>query len=458
MSAAALNYPVPTLLNWNANATSSPPGDSSKPDSKIPAIGKYLDIWGPERDNDLILILDGYNTMFQLRPGNLVERWFEVQRKANARIEERLGSTAMVVEGISQKVVFGARKNCQPNQPDDVDCYAVPPSMLPEGVYGPDTDKAVADERQGSQSKFRERYLDTGFKIGEMAAMKKLYGKAAHEMGSEETMFPRIFGEQEYQREVIRERYRSTASRYWYNFLWFFGVQPRGILDPHPTHKKMDPAPGCPFEYGIGLDYEGLLGSSTAFAEKETEFIRYNDTKSIGEATRTLKMLKQKVWAIPEDITRSPAPFWSPNGRKEAGFPEDLDWDNIPLYTNMWTGVVPASVHHDPRANEDRDKALKKAAWDKAWYSKTKSLRALMDLHINEPYKAFVTLKEEVNLLGGGGGEVAWWPMHEQKWATRTDIPGEGNEFVGWEETCEGFEGELFNDGKGVWKPPRLDY
>ncbi len=466
-----LRYPVPTLLNYGQNFT-----DAEARVQKIPAVLSYLSTLHSSRDGDLVLLVDGYDVWFQLRPEVLLERYFEVNRKANARVTKRLGSKAVEKEAIEQKVIFSAQKKCFPRDEDDPACFAAPESTLPRDVYGPETDKAVSNE-ENPYIKFRPRFLNAGIVMGELGAVRKLFARAQERLeqeqlegrrggSSDQTTFSQIWGEQEFSREVLRERYLSTSQRIGRKIKAVFGMKAPSIISPHPTHKLMPSsatagAGAASFEFGIGLDYESLLGHPTVFAEYDSEWLTYSDAASISKATQTLGITPQRVSSLPDDIARSLPPFWTQNPQEVSSFlpPITTPWSNTTsLLTNLWTATVPALIHHNAHMNDF--KTQRTAAWPRIWFQA--HARALLDANVLEPYRPFAVTRSTG--MKGGSRETAWWGRENRKWDTHVAGVEKEKEWVGWEALCGGKSGlvgaeeEVFRDGKGAWRPPRWDY
>jgi len=453
MSGAALNYPIITLLNWGQDFGSDPSSSNGGAHSAISGVVEYLKGYGTDRDDDLVLLVDGFNVWFQLRPGVLIERYFDINRLANARIESRLGKEVVEKEHIQQSIVYSAQKRCSSREASDPACYAVPESTLPKEIYGPQTDKDVAGVN--SDIKYRPRYLNNGIAMGRLGDMRKLYTRAQKlldenkNVGSDQNILSQIFGEQEFQREALRARNLASSQRKWQKF--------RGepsILDPKPDHRMMVAAPNTTYEFGIGLDYESLLGHATGVTEYDSGWIRFNNSQEIAKARNDLNITTRQQYTLPEDIARSPEPFWSGNGKKDAFDEEGSSWGNIPLYTNLYTSHVPAIIHHPIPTNPTEPKMLhkhRKNQWTQMWYFQ--SLWKMLDVYINEPYRPFAVVRDEEE-------EIAYWAQHGNKWDTRTDK--QDNEWVKWEDMCGESTEEIFGQGKargvGPWKPPRYDY
>jgi hypothetical protein len=163
---------------------------------------------------------------FQLRREVLIERYHAVNDAANERLLQRLGS-AVHAEGLEQTIIFGSGKRCAPNQVQTIGCYPVPESPLPKDTYGNNTDTSLGRNPWYS---LRQRWLNSGFIMGPKGDMRALFKRAAQKAketqrnmpnddgshgsdymyhGSDQALFAVIFGEQEYQREVMRRRHHS---------------------------------------------------------------------------------------------------------------------------------------------------------------------------------------------------------------------------------------------------------
>ena len=145
---------------------------------KIKGIFDFLSDRSKVKDDDLILIVDGYDVWFQLPPEIMIRRYHKMVKEADEHLRGRYGmvtegkpgdGTADRVQKYTQKVIFGADKLCWPNPAADPACAAIPYSTLPKDVYGADTDK----EKEGFHN--RPRYLNSGNVIGPAADVRAIY-------------------------------------------------------------------------------------------------------------------------------------------------------------------------------------------------------------------------------------------------------------------------------------------
>lgn len=432
-------------MSWKAEYNNSEAVNGGAEIKRISSITDYIDTtfrkYG-HRDEDVAIIVDGYDTWFQLRPDVMLERFFEINRVANNRVVKRMGQVAMDAGGVKQKIVFGKQRECS-GKKEDASCWAVPESPLGKNVYGAGEDG--------------ERFLNAGFIMGEFGALRKLFNKANetfHQDAQHNTLqdvMTKMFGEQEYQREILALKYQPTGllSR----LARFIGFSDgSSTLTQQPLGYQPQTIAEGAAEYNVGLDYDSLLTTSTESADS-LKFVSRTDTKQINTIKQKAKFtVSHKISKLSDDILRSLEPFWSRNPSKTL--PHHLTWHDTPLLTNLHTGSIPASIQHtSPRLDPDNASNLRTSAWTKLWYHKY--MREFLDEHVNEPYRSFAILE------GGEKGEVAWWPLHLKKWALH-DFEGSKSkkDSISWDDVCGGdgeLEREVWRDRKG-WKPPRLDY
>ncbi|KAF1838435.1 hypothetical protein BDW02DRAFT_485116, partial [Decorospora gaudefroyi] len=352
LSAAVAGFPTPTLINWGQDFSDEKLVAGGSHLAKISGVLEYLRTLGPERDDDLLLLVDGYDIWFQLRPSSVVTRFHDINAAANARIRQAMGTRAM--GDIRQEIIFSAQKRCWPWKANDPPCYAVPESSLPKDIYGPQTDTDIGFEKN-PYVKFRQRYLNSGDAMGRVGALKKLFERAMVEadkdrnFGSDQKIFSGIFGAQEVGREAMTRNLgflQRIAD-------WVRGRKSEGVNGEN--------------EFGIGLDYASLLGHPTVFAEEDSAWVKHSDLADIAKASKELEISPVRVDGnLASDIVSSRPPFRLDAPLPGADFPAETAWRDVPLYTNMWTGVIPGLIHHN--AHRDGLKSLRVSVWDRMWY------------------------------------------------------------------------------------------
>ena len=461
LSAFVLAYPAPTLINWGKSYTDGAVfHESSSHTAKIRGVYNFLNDKTQVQDDDLVLVIDGYDVWFQLPPQILVERYHALVEDANQRLKDRYGmisedqngdSLLEQVSKYSQKVVFGADKICWPNPAEDPACVAVPYSTLPKDVYGPQTDK---DPKAFFN---RPRFLNSGNVMGPAKDVRDIYEMAVRKVEKQsegglgdQFVFAEIFGEQEFQRETIRQATQGFGSR----FLQYLGKAlgtSESPLSANVTMKNMTTVPGQRYEYGIGLDYESHLFQTMTHSGDDIDFIYYNGSTDLLSAHHSLPLY------LPPDLenAHSPVSYASPGNHTRESDPElktillpyspNLDnlpgqnlgeiepsWRSMPLATNTHAASIPALLHING------DKSLLESWWSKLWFHQW--ARALLRRFVRS------TQTPEAAAASRSGGK-GWWDLRGGRGGVWTD----SKTWMGWDKVCKGTEDAVFGDGKGVW-------
>jgi hypothetical protein len=453
-SAALLDYPTPRLINWGKEYEDPDVAYGGAHIAKIEGVLEFLNLLGPPSDEEMVLIIDGFDTWFQLRPSTLLDRYHAINDRANKRIAARIGSAGMksTERPIRQTVVFAAQKRCWPASQDDSECYAVPESDLPTDIYGPLTDQDSGDQ-EAPFTKYRQRYLNSGTIMGPVGDIKRIFNAAlvkAKEQpasrGSDQAAFAALFGAQEYQRELIRAEHLTSWQKFWAK-LYHDGRDE--ILTDHPTHKKPELATSSdPLanEYGIGLDYRSELSLPTVFSEDDAIWLSHSSAADIRSAATKAGVPipdPPRVSHLPQDIVQSTPPFWTSDYTGGARVPASKSWADISLFTNLWTGVSPVTIHHNAHAYGLKSRL--RTTWRETWYFpylreilKTKAVAYRMPVAVSR-------------------GQEWWDPIDERAGVRFNDghLPGgwrdwDSDELCGTSEIAEG----VFGDGWGKWVNP----
>lgn len=451
VSAGILGYPSPVIINWNQTFNENLVEGGSHL-AKISGIHDHLNKFEARQDDDLVLMVDGYDIWFQLRPQTLIDRYFAINRRADERTNERLKEAASR-HNIRQEIVFGCQKRCWPWSENDPPCYAVPQSDLPSDVYGPQTDTDIGNE-ENPYIKFRPRFLNSGVAIGTVRAMRKLFAQALKNMeneknfGSDQFIFSHIFGDQEVWREAIRQDSLSGPKKVAEKV-----IDRNQKVKWNPDHieevrKKAAQTTDGTYEFGIGVDFRSEIGLNTVFAEDDTAWLTWSNHDEVLEAKQALEISAEdpRLQNLSTDIATTIPPFWTFN--HEPSLPRWTNWSSIPLFTNIWHDNVPAVIHHN--AHRDGRKALRMEWWDKIWFFRY--MRTMYDASIYEPIVpiAYSGYDEE--------SQRVWWPGERWKGGGRNGpkIDSEifDEQWVGFEEMCYEFHEEVFRDGKGPWTLP----
>ena len=461
LSAFILGYPAPTLLNWGKRYGDLEEDRIASHTAKIRGVYDFLSDERQVKDDDLVLIIDGYDVWFQLPPQIMLSRYHEMIAEANNFLRNRYGLISTEdshAAKFTQKVIFGADKLCWPNPKDDPACAAIPYSTLPKDAYGADTDR----DPEGFNR--RPRFLNSGNIIGPVKDVRNIYRYATFktefmERGAigDQLVFAEIFGEQEYQRETQRIAAQGTASR-WMDWLSnTLGTQ-ESPLSANVTINNMTVKPGQRYEYSIGLDYESRLFQTMTHSASDIEFLNYSQPSAITTILKAHPYLHNHPLFLPSDLqaAENPLTYASPgdhsaerDARKKSlllPYSPNLDtlpansldvaqpsWLNIPLATNINSATIPTLLHING------DKSLLDSWWPRLWYHPY--LRALLRRFI----RSTQTLTAADAAAKGG---LDWWDTR----GGRGGVWTANGDWMSWSDVClAGTEGEVFRDGKGVF-------
>ncbi|OCL04736.1 hypothetical protein AOQ84DRAFT_441901, partial [Glonium stellatum] len=278
LSAMLLNYPPPTILNFESKFDTIVDIEMAK----LQAIHNYLQDRKHVKENDIVLIVDGYDVWFQLPSDVMIKQYQNIIIDASERLRERYGLTRPSSTGepvrplYNQTVVWGAEKVCSPEQQGEPACASVPESILPRTIYGKETDQ--------SANFTRAKYLNAGTVIGPAGDLRAIFKAAivkAHDPTnlSERTaqsLLSAVFGEQEFAREAVREKTLSAGSA-WRN--WLANKLGRPNANAERLSVNMTLVPGHNYEFSMGLDYtHSLFQPLTTTAPSELALLPHDNS------------------------------------------------------------------------------------------------------------------------------------------------------------------------------------
>ncbi|OJD23442.1 hypothetical protein ACJ73_05205, partial [Blastomyces percursus] len=429
-TAMVLNYPPPTVLDLNEPIPKEGKPEQGKWDKPL-AMHSYLTKSTHMKDNDVILIIDGNDTWFQLPPEVMLQRFHDLLKKNNDKLRWRYGSVSRKVaknerkstQRYSQRIIFAVDKVCRPDRPYDASCFAVPHSTLPPDIYGPLTDIG------NNVARNRPRWLNSGSLIGLVGDVKRLYERAAEinskniMLAAEQEVLSRIFGEQEFARELDR---RITRPNWYIHMGELFGILQR--IDISRIFVKL--VPGRRYEFSIGLDYKSqLLFSMSPHSQHSLEWLHYNNISQLSSAQLRHGVPREARLNLPVDIAKCENPFTPPHPLATKipppynasvdylPSPQNESWHTLPLATDVHSTSIPALLHtniaiptnSDPKPKADLDLDPLHLWWRHMWFHPwshallRKSLRAPRG-----PSAAYAVLRsggvEAWDMRGGQGG------------------------------------------------------
>lgn len=417
LSAAALGYPAPTLLNWEVAFDDPNLVEGGSHLGKITGFLSYLEEFPPSKDQDLVLMVDGYDVWFQLPPNILLERYYAVNQVADRRSRQAYG-TAATTYNFTQRSIISCQKRCWPWTLEDPPCADVPQSTLPDDVYGNNTDTYLDNDRD-RYSKIRQRFLNSGFTLGTVESLKALFRHAKARMetdrnfGSDQHILSYLFGQQEAERQTFRV--------------------PTGLINKLMGSRRhtsaIDGPPEPVMQFGLGLDYGSSLSLATVFAEDDTEWLQSDNGTTLEDArsARQIPHKEKPIQGLQSDIEQSRPPF---STSTTEDLPRDQSWSSSPLLTNLWTGITPAIIHHN--AHRDGLKALREQWWDRTWFFP--HARALLDARKRQPLGPVAF-----------AGNRYWWPSLRGNGESRI-WKNDAWQQISYEAICSNWDSEVFRD------------
>lgn len=464
LSSFVLSYPSPTLINYGKTFDGDG-WDKGSHTGKIRGVFDFLNDPRKVKDDDLVMVIDGYDVWFQLPPEIMIRRYHTLITEANDRLRRRYGmvtegkpgdGTADRIQKYTQRVIFGADKVCWPNPKEDPACAAVPYSTLRKDAYGPETDKDPGAYLN------RPRFLNSGTVIGPAADVRAIYKYAVQKVEEasrgtigDQFVFAEIFGEQEYLRETRRRDSQDTRGRF-YDWVSNALGTSESPLSANITINNITAIPGQRYEYSIGLDYESRLFQTMTHSEADVEYITYNSSAYLSSIQAAHPSLHGLPIFLPLDLQKADLPFsYASPGNHTPGpsadeskkglllpyspaldnLPtgyEEPDWRTIPLATNVYAASIPPLLHING------DKTLLKTWWPSLWFHPYS--RALLRQYIRST-QTLTAAKAAAN-----GGQK-WWDSRGGRGGVWTD----NSEWMAWGEVCKATEDEVFGDGKGVF-------
>lgn len=396
-SAGALNYPVARIVNFLGIFEDSSKVNDGYDLHKIAGALDYLHRLDGHSDNDLVLMPDGADTWFQLRPEVLIQRYHAIVKRLDKQAKLRYKSAAY-----RHNIIFSAQSSCEESHEDSLECFIAAPPDSPNTTLKP-------------------RYLNTGLVMGTVKAVKALFEQAHYRLDqpdrhytSDQQVLTEIFGEQEFSREKkLAEKAPSNT--------------PPPFSDL-PPNKNLDCGTNNNCQYQIGLDYQGLISMAAEIASSN--------------------LLQPQISPnLPQDILHSTPPFWTPDYSGSTRLPHSTPWTQIPLLTHTETAIRPATIHHStPSSPHNLTQSWQDTFWP------LPHLRTILTAQAKSPRIPFAVLRDPSN-----GQATEYWGPSDGYGGARCHLPKKDQgEWKQWDEICSGEEeGEgLMGDGLGAWVSP----
>ncbi|KAI9163928.1 hypothetical protein HJFPF1_05560 [Paramyrothecium foliicola] len=377
MSAVALGYPLPTLLNWN--------GEFNRPEwhfagshiaklesllSVIEALLNEADKNPDVNENDLAILVDAYDIWFQLPPSVLIQRYHQLNREANERLRKEwedlraAGVHDFPIPPPRQSIIVTTAKDCEPGSESGSNPHYEhwPQSPMPTDMYGDGTDQLVKTwDPARKYRKIRPRCVNSGMVMGTMGSLRKSLLRAkekiedvaqkGRQLWSDQALYAEVIGDQELWREWVRgliSTWNGTES-----------VNEASKLPREVRNIAQAALKGKNFEFGIGLDYNFTTIPATCSAEEDGYFVQLDDKDAV--QAESIKA------GVPDGVRVAGIPVELRGGESHNGVLKDVEWGQVPLYTDFYFGVTPVGIHHN--AYVDGLKSWRvKHWWNMTWF------------------------------------------------------------------------------------------
>ncbi|KAJ9627749.1 hypothetical protein H2203_002962 [Taxawa tesnikishii (nom. ined.)] len=406
LSSAILNYPTPIFINWGAHEAA----DAYKQHiQKIETILAYMETITPKTEQDLVLIVDGFDVWYQLRPDVMLKRYYAMNAVADQIAREAYGEELFQAHNITQTVIFGPDKICWPIDYRRPACWTMPNGPVDQYAFGPDTDYELEEHNI-------PRWLNSGTILGPIEDVREVFRatlakvRANHTTDSDQFYFANVMGDQEYARlarvpELLKEK---MAEKY----------EGDNKTEPHPQRDSPIIEAGSKTEYHIGLDLEALMFQTMAYYRQFLVWMSYNNSWRSSAPNQ-----ERYNYVLPQDVVESAPPFQAVNLSPDA--PHDTavynqSWEEQNLLVNQLRDLWWHKLWFFPEAE-----ALRKAS--------TKMVPGFLSESLIGGRMWKGAEKEEsmeLIMAGRGGG---WSDEKEAQW-------------LSWNKLCGKHEADIYSD------------
>ncbi|KAI9171831.1 hypothetical protein HJFPF1_01322 [Paramyrothecium foliicola] len=435
VSAIANRYPVPMLLGWHGTGLL----DAHKTHlAKLRVIQKYLRKLEDHEDDDLVVIVDGYDIIMQLPPQIMIERYFQMVEKADKRLADRFKISVDEArsQGIRQTIFWGPDKICWPIDHNEPRCWAVPSSGLGDKAFGPKTGN-------GEMFFSDPRWLNSGTLIGPVDDVRALIDATMEEIEatydpdyvhseSDQFYLANVWGRQEY--------YRSKAAV-------GEGDIPGGGKDRRPPHIRQDDQQT---EFHVSIDYESALFQTKAGYEPFFGYMQFNGADHTSTQSRDLfeegEDFEPYDIQMPPTVVSTMSKLYDDIADAHPGSDSSSWIRTVKLGTNFISKHIYALWHcTGPKEPIDLE-------YPKLWFFPF--VKPLIKAAIKSSQHRDLIWEEPID--GRRWAPKTWFPdaetLQEEFGGTWSDV--NGTTFVPWHQVCGEFEDTLFKgDRKAAPKP-----
>lgn len=208
IASAILNrYAMPTMIGYKGEGEFDAKAAHI---AKLRAVKRYLYSEAGEDEDDLVLVVDGFDVLAQIPAEAMIERYFSLMAEADQHLADMHGMTVEEAHslGLRQSVLWGTDKGCFPGRPNEPQCWILPDSTQPRFTWGPKTGNG---ELPYSESKF----LNSGTVIGPLGDLRRMmdgvlalidetWDENEQYRNSDQYYVSKLYARQEYHRILYR--------------------------------------------------------------------------------------------------------------------------------------------------------------------------------------------------------------------------------------------------------------
>jgi hypothetical protein len=444
LSTQILGYPTPVLINYGAAEDADPYVQHL---AKVEGLLNYLEKQesaNPDTE-DLVLIIDGYDVWFQLRPDVLIKRFYESNKQAYKRLVDQYGTEIVKTNNMKQSVIFGPDKLCWPIDYSRPACWAVDPGNLDPYAFGPQTSSE-------HEELTHPRWLNSGTIMGTTQELIDVFRATLHDIqtnyvtNSDQYYFAEIYGRQEFARlsqkpELLIERKKEM-----------YGVTVENKTD-NGTRAEPDLSGLNRTEYHIGIDYKSEMFQTLAFWKQFLTWSRGRDSWQPPLGDRDMlpySVTNSSVFdtRLAGDIVSSEKPFSSLKDSENEGDRNMANrrWSDVELLRNTVSRLNPVIIHFTG------EKRFREVWWTRLWFqAKAETLRE-------------ASSKQDTNKISEELIEGMTWYNAEPEQAGEVSNAGKSGAWsdkggwFGWNTLCKAHEPEMYYNGAddfGLYHPDR---
>ncbi|CAK4022156.1 Hypothetical predicted protein [Lecanosticta acicola] len=418
VSAQILGFPSPVLINYGDDEAEDPYVQHL---AKVEGLLEYLDKIedSSEYDSDLVLVVDGYDVWFQLRPDVLIKRYYEAIKEADARAVQVYGKETVENNSITHTVLLGPDKVCWPVDFSRPACWAAPATTLGQYGFGPQTSDGRDDNND-------PKWLNSGTIMGPAQDLRDFFRGTLelihenHTTDSDQYYMAQLFGLQEYKRlshnETRLQEFRDTR------YADELSDKEKAIMRFEPSLESDKKT-----EYHILIDGSFSLFQTLAFMKQYITFTTPSDSWSPQVEGQEPFWTPYQV-EPPQDLLRSTPPF---DLSSDAGT-RSTTWDQVTLLYNTISKTFPVLIHFTG------EKQYRDIWWQRMWFQSNaselrKSSAKLLDEAISDD---IIDGKKWVKAMSEHAKEY--------KEAGISGFESDRRGWLSWRAVCGPMEGALF--------------